>query len=50
MKHRGCQPTKRSSRLVGGDTSGAWAWDMRLDNVGGITGQTVVGVCELAER
>ena len=50
MKHRGCQPTKGSSRLVGGDTCGAWAWDMRLDNVSGITSRTAVGLCEPAER
>ena len=49
-RHRGCQPTKGSSRLVGGDTYSAWAQDMRLDNVGGITGRTAAGLCEPAER
>ena len=49
-KHRGCQPTKGSSRLVGGGTCGAWGRDMRLDNVGGITGRTAAGLCEPAER
>ena len=48
-KHRGCQPTQGSSRLAGGDTCGAWAQDMRLDHVGGITGRTAVGLCEPAE-
>ena len=41
---------KGSFRLVGGDTCGAWARDLRLDNVSGITGQTTAGLCELAER
>ena len=39
-KHRGCQPTMGSSQLVGGGTCGAWAQDMRLDHVGGITSRT----------
>ena len=40
---------KSSSRLVGGDNCGAWAQDMRLDNVSGITGRTAAGLCEPAE-
>ena len=30
-------------------TCGAWARDMRLDHVGGITSRTAEGLCEPAE-
>ena len=41
---------KGSSRLVGGDTCGARAQGMRLDNVVEITSRTAAGLCEPAER
>ena len=44
-EHRGCQPTKGSSQLVGGGNCGAWAQEMRLDHVGQIPGRTAAGLC-----